>query len=67
MQSEIYQGKPVLRVKWVNTPRRFAFKTALDSGSRATALSRLKGYAMRDAQTSGVAPSRTMHVDDIPF
>jgi len=68
VQSELYQGKPSLRVKWVNTPRRFAFKQALDAGSKATALSRLKGYAIRDAQANGAqtsAPGRV--VDDIPF
>ena len=56
VQSELYQGKPSLRVKWVNTPRRFAFKQALDTGSKANALVRLKGYAIRDAQVNGVQP-----------
>jgi len=68
VHSEIYQGKPSLRVKWVNTPRRFTFKQALDVGSKATARSRLKGFAIRDARTNGAqssAPARV--VDDIPF
>ena len=67
VQSELYQGKPSLRVKWVNTPRRFAFKQALDAGSKASALSRLKGYAIRDAQASGGSARPTGHVDDLPF
>ena len=68
IQSEMYQGKAGLRVKWVNAPRRFAFTQALDAGSKATALSRLKGYAIRDAQANGVQPSALARVvDDIPF
>jgi hypothetical protein len=67
IQSEMYQGKAGLRVKWVNTPRRFSFKQALDAGSKANALSRLKGYAIRDAQANGAPPAAQRHVDDIPF
>ena len=67
VQSELYQGKPSLRVKWINTPRRFVFKQALDAGSKANALSRLKGYAVRDAQANGAVTSAQPRIDDIPF
>ena len=61
-------GKPGLRVKWVNTPRHFAFKQALDAGARTMALSRLTGYSIRDAQANGMQPSAPARgVDDIPF
>jgi len=51
----------------VNTPRRFAFKQALDAGSKANALSRLKGYAIRDAQANGAPTPVQPRADDIPF
>jgi hypothetical protein len=63
IQVDMFQGKVGLRVKWINTPRRFAFKQALDPGSKATALTTLKGYAIRDAQANGASPSP----DDLPF
>ena len=68
VQADMFQGKVGLRVKWINTPRRFAFKQALDAGSKASALSRLKGFAIRDAQANGAQPSAPARVvDDIPF
>ena len=67
IQADSYQGKNTLRVKWVNSPRRFAFKEALDAGSKASALSRLKGYAIRDAHANGATVRPTPRVDDIPF
>ena len=67
IQADSYQGKNTLRVKWVNAPRRFAFKQALDAGSKASALSRLKGYAIRDAQANGAPASLAGHNDDLPF
>jgi hypothetical protein len=41
------QGKVGLRVKWINTPRRSAFKQVLDAGSKANALSRRSGVVGR--------------------
>jgi len=67
IQHDEYQGKVGLRVKWINTPRRFAFKQALDAGSKANALSRLRGFAIRDAQANGAPTPAQPRVDDIPF
>src|SRR5260221_6548115 len=68
IQADMFQGKVGLRVKWINTPRRFAFKQALDAGSKTSALSRLKGFAIPDAQANGAQPSAPARVvDDIPF
>jgi hypothetical protein len=52
---------------WMNTPRRFAFKQALDASSKANALSPLKGYAIRDAQANGALTPMQPGADDIPF
>ena len=67
IQADSYQGKNTLRVKWVNSPRRFAFKEALDAGSKASALSRLKGYSAREAHANGATVRQPPRVDDIPF
>lgn len=62
VQSESYGGKERLKVKWVNTPRRFEFKQPLDAGSRAGALSKLKGYVAKEVAATGAGAD----ADDIP-